>query len=105
MAGRGVNSAILSVLNSVVIGTSGAFFYLYQIDLPSGTVYWDQRGNTAGGHTYTPRVLSSSDMPLRPTDTNEITLTLANADGAVTTLRQNQTFYGSAVRVYLWVPS
>ena len=100
--GRGIPSGILTQLNAATI--PNGFFYLFQIDFASGTVYWDQRGNNDGTHTYTPRIISVSDIAFRPTDTNQVTLTLSNADGAITTLQQNEQFYGAIVRIYQYVP-
>jgi|SRR5579871_6526916 len=99
---RGISSGIQTALNADTIG--GGFFYLFQIDLPGGTEYWDQRGINDGTHTYTPRVLNVTDIAFQSTDTSQITLTLSNADGAITTLDQDQRFYGSQVRMYQWVP-
>jgi hypothetical protein len=99
---RGVPSAILTELNKDVI--SGGFFYLLQVDLRSGTRYWDKRGMSFGGHTYEARVVELSDLPFAAGDSEEVTLKLANADGALTTIDQTESIYGAKVTIRQYVP-
>src|SRR6266446_5457208 len=100
---RGVPSAITTELDKDVI--KDGFFYLFDLELRSGTRYWDKRGITYTAHTYEPRILSVSDIGFTSGDTNEVTLTVSNLDGALTTIDQSESVYGCKVTIRQYVPA
>ncbi len=100
---RGVPAAILARLNETVI--AGGFFYLFDFEFRSGTRYWDRRGHSFGGHDYEPRILSVSQISFTPGDTQEVSVTLDNTDGELTTLDQAESIYGCAVTIRQYVPA
>jgi len=84
----------------------GTPLFLFECVLPSGVeFYWSTHAPTVGGQVYEARVLSHSPIeyrcgggeaaPFVPT----VTLTLANADHALSTLMMSQQWKGSRIRI------
>lgn len=99
---RGINPLITAELNKDVI--ENGFFYLFDLELRSGTRYWDRRGESFDGHTYEPRIVNCSDIAFAAGDTNQVTLTIANTDGAITGIDQSESLYGCRLTIRQYVP-
>jgi hypothetical protein len=102
---RGIDPAILAALNANTI--DGGIFFLFDVELRSGTRYWSKRQHTYGGNAYLPRILGISDLQFQ--SDSEVHLTVSNIapdpNETITALSQNESFYGCRITIRLYVAS
>lgn len=75
---------------------------------PSNILRWSDRTVTfndgSGSQTYSARLMGLTGMDFSPDQTGPIQITIANPDGAITTLDQDESFNGAAVEVLAYLP-
>ena len=93
---KGIGAGILAALDSVQVG---GLIYLVKVTVRSGVKYWGERGGTFLGNVYEARLQNASQLSYAVSDSEELLLTFANVDGAITTLDRAESFVGAKVEI------
>jgi hypothetical protein len=107
---RGLSSTITDELDKTAFA---APIWCVRITRQGGTLRWAETGNDPTGlifndgfgtQTYEVRIVSISGIGFDPNNASEVTIRLANTDGAITDLDREESFAGCRCEIIAYVP-